>query len=300
MPATVAERCGPVGVRGMVPGEPCQGSGPSMPADPADRITYAAGDQAQWDLWFPVVRIPVGAGKAKVSPVLVMVSSHSRFIIGRDGGTARWFGAVPRRLTGRTKPTSAGGTATRPEPQPSPPSWQPGSCRSALRTGEQGRGGAGQPVPEDFLPAGPDILLSGGLQHPARPVAAKGKRRLVRRTGTRPLDLFTADKAAMLALPPVPPVTGFPARVWLSGDYYVRMGSDDYSVHHPQAIGRFVDIPTWSVTGNGAFSLFLVPQIPVQRHGVEAAAKTPAVDELPAPASLPPGHGARKLRVARR
>jgi len=45
----------------------------------------------------------------------------------------------------------------------------------------------------------------------------------------------------MLALPPVPPVTGFTARVRLPRDYYVRMGSNDYSVH-PQAIGRFVDV----------------------------------------------------------
>jgi hypothetical protein len=45
----------------------------------------------------------------------------------------------------------------------------------------------------------------------------------------------------MLGLPPVPPVTGFTARVRLPRDYYVRMGSNDYSVH-PQAIGRFVDV----------------------------------------------------------
>ncbi|MFJ5978650.1 Mu transposase domain-containing protein, partial [Pseudarthrobacter oxydans] len=69
----------------------------------------------------------------------------------------------------------------------------------------------------------------------------KANARLVRRTGARPTDLLAADKAAMLALPPVPPVTGFTARVRLPRDYYVRMGSNDYSVH-PQAIGRFVDV----------------------------------------------------------
>jgi hypothetical protein len=65
--------------------------------------------------------------------------------------------------------------------------------------------------------------------------------RLVRRTGARPMELIRQDKAAMLGLPPVPPVTGFAARVRLPRDYYVRMGSNDYSVH-PQAIGRFVDV----------------------------------------------------------
>ena len=43
--------------------------------------------------------------------------------------------------------------------------------------------------------------------------------RLVRRTGGRPSDLLTADKAGMLALPPVPPVIGFTARVRLPRDY---------------------------------------------------------------------------------
>jgi hypothetical protein len=69
----------------------------------------------------------------------------------------------------------------------------------------------------------------------------KANARLVRRTGARPADLLAQDKAAMLVLPPVPPVTGFVARVRLPRDYYVRMGSNDYSVH-PQAIGRFVDV----------------------------------------------------------
>jgi len=63
---------------------------------------------------------------------------------------------------------------------------------------------------------------------------------LVMRTGGRPADPLAADKAAMLALPPVPPVTGFTgftAKVRLPRDCYVRMGSNDYSVH-PQAVGQ--------------------------------------------------------------
>ena len=82
--------------------------------------------------------------------------------------------------------------------------------------------------PEDF-----NAQLAGWLP--------KANARLVRRTGARPAELLAQDKAAMLALPPVPPVTGFTARVRLPRDYSVRMGSNDYSVH-PQAIGRFVDV----------------------------------------------------------
>lgn len=33
------------------------------PRDPADRLEYRPGDQAQCDLWFPPVKIPLGAGR---------------------------------------------------------------------------------------------------------------------------------------------------------------------------------------------------------------------------------------------
>ena len=117
------------------------------PADPADRISYEAGDQAQCDLWFPEVRIPVGTGKPRVLPVLVMVSSHSRFIMARmipsrmtgDLLAGMWdllgsLGAVPRRLIwdnetgiGRRNSYAAGSRR-------SPVSSGPGSCRSSPTT----------------------------------------------------------------------------------------------------------------------------------------------------------------------
>lgn len=51
-----------------------------LPVDPADRLVYAPGDQAQCDLWFPPARIPLGQVHVGSPPVLVMVSSFSRFI----------------------------------------------------------------------------------------------------------------------------------------------------------------------------------------------------------------------------
>lgn len=57
---------------------------PSMPpAGPEDRTSYEPGDQVQCDPGFPDGRIPVGAGKPRVLPVLVIVSLHSRFIMAR-------------------------------------------------------------------------------------------------------------------------------------------------------------------------------------------------------------------------
>jgi hypothetical protein len=45
----------------------------------------------------------------------------------------------------------------------------------------------------------------------------------------------------MLALPPVPPVTGWAQSLRLPRDYYVRLDSNDYSVH-PTAVGRRVQV----------------------------------------------------------
>lgn len=53
------------------------------PEDPADRLSYQPGDQAQCDLWFPPAAVPLGARQSGSPPLLVMVASHSRFITGR-------------------------------------------------------------------------------------------------------------------------------------------------------------------------------------------------------------------------
>lgn len=50
--------------------------------DPADRLTWAAGDAAQCDLWFPPARIPLEDGTTTLLPVLVITAAHSRFITG--------------------------------------------------------------------------------------------------------------------------------------------------------------------------------------------------------------------------
>jgi len=46
-----------------------------VPKDPAGRLGYRPGDQAQCDLWFPPVRVPLGAGQCGSPPVLVMVAT---------------------------------------------------------------------------------------------------------------------------------------------------------------------------------------------------------------------------------
>ena len=70
---------------------------------------------------------------------------------------------------------------------------------------------------------------------------ATANQRVVRTTHAKPVDRLEADKAAMLALPPVPPTTGWTNQVRLGRDYYVRIASNDYSVD-PTWIGRMVDV----------------------------------------------------------
>jgi transposase len=59
--------------------------------------------------------------------------------------------------------------------------------------------------------------------------------------GCRPVDRIEADRAAMLALPPVPPSIGWRNSTRLPRDHYIRLDGNDYSVH-PAAIGRRIEV----------------------------------------------------------
>jgi hypothetical protein len=62
-----------------------------------------------------------------------------------------------------------------------------------------------------------------------------------RALGCAPIDRITADRQAMLALPPVAPVTGWRHSLRLPRDHYVRLDSNDYSVH-PGVIGCRIEV----------------------------------------------------------
>ncbi len=65
--------------------------------------------------------------------------------------------------------------------------------------------------------------------------------RTKRPLGCAPTDRVDADRQAMLPLPPVAPLTGWSQTLRLPRDHYVRLDSNDYSVH-PSAVGRCVDV----------------------------------------------------------
>src|SRR5664279_2692877 len=76
MPATViGERVGwPYSIR-TLSGRVAELRPAFLPPDPASRTSYAAGEVAQCDFWFPDIELPVGFGQirtAKLLPVLTM------------------------------------------------------------------------------------------------------------------------------------------------------------------------------------------------------------------------------------
>jgi hypothetical protein len=223
--------------------------------DPADRLIWLPGDAAQCDLWFPPKRIPLEDGGKTLLPVLVITAAHSRFILGRmiptrhtaDLLLGMWMllqllGRVPRRLIwdnesgiGRGKRHAEGvgaftGTLATTLQRLKP--HDPESKGLVER-----RNGYFE---TSFMP-GRDFASPADFNTQFGTWLDLANARVVRTIKARPVDLLDADRAAMLALPPVAPAVGWVNRVRLGRDYYVRVDSNDYSVD-PAVIGRFVDI----------------------------------------------------------
>jgi len=233
-----------------------------LPVDPSSRTVYVAGEIAQDDFWFPDIELPVGYGQTRTAtqlPVLTMVSAYSRMLFARLLPTrtaadlyAGWWrhisrlGAVPRLLVwdgegavgqynrGRNKLTVEcqefrGTLATRVLVlRPRDPEAK-GVIERAHDYLERaflpGRSFTG---PDDF-----NAQLQGWLD-----LVNQRRRRAL---GCAPVDRVAADTAAMLPLPPVPPATGWRQSIRLPRDFYVRLDSNDYSVH-PSVIGRRIEV----------------------------------------------------------
>jgi len=233
-----------------------------LPPDPASRTVYLAGEIAQHDFWFPPIELPVGFGQvrtAKQLPVLTMITGYARHVDGllvpsrsaQDLFAGWWrliarLGAVPRTLVwdgeGAVGKYRRGGSALTAETQ---------AFRGVLGTkviickpADPEAKGLLERVhgylETSFLPgrsfAGPaDFNVQLGV------FFAAANRRWRRAMGCAPADRLAADKAAMLALPPVAPATGWRASLRLPRDYYVRLDSNDYSVD-PAVIGRRIEV----------------------------------------------------------
>ncbi len=230
-----------------------------LPPDPASRTSYAAGELAQDDFWFPDMTLPVGCGQVRTArqlPVLTMVSGYSRWagavlVPTRNAGDlfAGWrqligaLGAVPRLLV-----WDGEGAIGR----------HPGKLTAECQAF---RGTLGTKVyicrpadPEakglverfhDYLersflpgrmfasPADFNTQLTGWV--------ATVNTRWRRHLECAPADRIAADRAAMIGLPPVAPVTGWHRTARLPRDHYVRLDGNDYSVD-PAVIGRRIEV----------------------------------------------------------
>jgi hypothetical protein len=225
------------------------------PVDPADRLTWAPGDAAQCDLWFPPKKIPLEDGTTKLLPVLVITAAHSRFVVGQMIPTRKtedlllgsWeliqrLGRVPRRLIWDNEPgigrgqrraegvvSFMGTLATKlvllPPRDPESKGLverRNGWFETSFMPGRRFRS------PADFNDQFTDWL-------------SRANARLVRTIKAAPVELVDADRAAMLPLPPIPLHLGWRNRIRLGRDYYVRLDTNDYSVD-PTVIGRIVDV----------------------------------------------------------
>jgi transposase len=263
MPATViAERIGWTRSIRTLSGRVGQLRPAYLPPDPASRTLYVAGEVAQCDLWFPPIGLPVGFGKTRRPaqlPVLTMITGYSRWLSAvliptRSSADlfAGWWqlietlGAVPRVLV-----WDGEGAIGR---------WRAGKVE-LTRECHAFRGTLGAKVlvckPADpeakglierchdylersFLPgrsfASP-ADFNGQLQQWLQLVNTRQRRAL----GCAATDRITADRQAMLTLPPVAPATGWRASTRLARDHYIRLDSNDYSVH-PAVIGRRIEM----------------------------------------------------------
>lgn len=255
MPATVlAERVGWTGSIRWFRDNVNRVRADHRPIDPADRLTWAAGDVAQCDLWFPPRKILLEDGSRTLLPVLVMSCGYSRFTLGRMIPTRKtpdlllgsWslleaLGRVPRRLIWDNEPGIGRRTVTEPVavfagtlattvvllPPRDPESK--GIVERRNRFFETSfMPGRHFASPADFNAQFTDWLSTANA-------------RVVRTLKASPVDLLGADKDAMLPLPPAVLHLGWRNHVRLGRDYYVRVDTSDYSVD-PRSIGARVDV----------------------------------------------------------
>jgi transposase len=233
-----------------------------LPPDPASRTTYVTGEIAQCDFWFPDVAVPVGYGQVRTAtqlPVLTMVCGYSRWACAvliptrtAEDLYAGWWqhlsmlGATPRVLVWDGEGAVGRWRARQPE--------LTGACQAFRGTlaAKVLICKPGDPEAKGLVERFHDYLERAFL--PGRVFTSptdfntqladwlvRANHRQHRVLGCRPADRIEADKAAMLALPPVAPSIGWRSATRLPRDHYVRVDGNDYSVH-PVAVGRRIEV----------------------------------------------------------
>lgn len=230
-----------------------------LPADPCQRTDYRPGELAQWDLWFPATKIPLGQAQEAILPVIVGVSGYSRHIVARMIPSKEAYdillghlaclldlGAVPRK-----------GVYDNEAALVSRHNGRPNLTEAFQRfRGTLGMGvvicAPGDPEAKGLVERANRYLETSFL--PGRRFSSpadfnaqlalwlrRANNRVHSTLRCRPSERLDEDRAAMMALPPVLPDPAWRETKRLGRDHWVRIGTCDYSVH-PRAIGRRVDI----------------------------------------------------------
>jgi transposase len=233
-----------------------------LPPDPASRTAYDPGELAQCDFWFPPVTVPAGFGQVRGAtrlPVLTMVSGYSRWLSAvlvpsRHSADlfAGWWqlitalGGVPRALVWDGEGAIGRWRAGKPELTAECQAFR-GTlgtrvivCRPADPEAKGLVERANGYLETSFLP-GRRFTSPADFNDQLGEWTATVNGRVRRALGCAPADRITADRAAMMTLPPVAPETGWRASLRLPRDHYVRLDANDYSVH-PAVIGRRVEV----------------------------------------------------------
>ena len=230
-----------------------------VPPDPAWRTEYLPGELAQCDLWFPPADVPLGWGQVGRPPVLVMVAGYSRVFAGvmipsrttADLLAGQWrlissWGKVPRVLVWDNEGAVGSWRAGRPVLTEAMSAFRGTlgikviQCRPADPEAKGLVERVNGYLETSFLP-GRSFTGPADFNTQLAAWLVRASQRHHRRLGCRPADRWEADRSAMLALPPVAPVTGWRQATRLPRDHYVRLDANDYSVH-PSVVGRRVEV----------------------------------------------------------
>jgi transposase len=260
MPATViAERVGWQGGATVLRGRVALLRPLFLPADPCQRTEYQPGELAQWDLWFPAVKVPLGQAQSAVLPVIVGVAGYSRTIVGRMIPTREAhdillghlaclldLGGVPRKGVYDNEAALISRHNGRPNPT-APFQRFRGTLGMGLvvcKPGDPEAKGmverANKYLETSFLP-GRRFSSPQDFNAQLAMWLRRANNRVHSTLRCRPSDRLEEDRAAMMRLPPVLPDPAWRESKRLGRDHWVRIGTCDYSVH-PRAIGRRVEV----------------------------------------------------------
>ena len=240
-----------------------------LPPDPASRTAYAAGEVAQCDLWFPEIVVPVGFGQTRTAtrlPVLVMVTGYARWLSARllpsrcaedlfVGRVIKGMEVVdqiePWDVMRRVLVWDGEGAVGKRRRRVTVLTEQAHGFRGVLGAkvlicdpGDPEAKGlverANGYLETSFLP-GRQFTSPADFNTQLAAWTALVNQRRRRVLGCAPADRIDADRAGMLALPPVAPVVGWRLSLRLPRDHYIRLDANDYSLH-PAVVGRRVEV----------------------------------------------------------